>query len=253
MSGPNAELMAKYGSVVEKTADGTPFAAKMFFAMATMGLARRYAQQQADQRAQAQQLNMIFENLQGQSLQDTRQGFQYTRPPAFIAAPGTSDPNSFPNMPLGFDQGMVRMAAVAAEMGRELAGSEKRALSLPPMPTGAMSPAAAVKSFVGITQKAMGNPAALAGKLRPSGSLVTRHANALMGAAKAGVKPAVTLGALGVGALGLGAYAASKPVLGYLSKEQERPTYGAVAHGAPQLAYGVNSYGNPQLGSPFVQ
>jgi len=201
----------------EKTA-GTPFAAKMFFAMATMGLARQYAQQQADQRAQAQRLNMIFEGLQGENLQDTRQGLQYTRPPAFIAPPGTSDPNAFPGMPLGFDQGMVRMASIASEVGRQLAGQEKAALSLP-------------GGLAGATGKLLGVGKALAGA----------------------AKPAARLGALGVGALGVGAYAASKPVLGYLSKQQEHPTWGATAQGAPQLAYGVNQYGTPQLGSPFVQ
>lgn len=218
MSGPNADLLKQYGTKVASS----PFAAKVLFAMSAMAIARNFAKEQHDQRLQAEMMNDRFQQLQMAELASTRQGAQYTRPPMMIAPEGVrGDENAFSGVPLGFDQGMVRMAAVAAKAGRELAMLEKQALGLP---------------GIGMAGGAMG-----------------RAAGALGEAAKAPLRKAVRGGALAVGALGLGAYAASKPVMGALARETKTPTYGATAQGAPQLAYGVNEYGSPEMGSPFVR
>lgn len=202
--------------------DGTPFAAKMFFAMTAMGMAHSFARQQAKQRQHAEMMNDAFQRAQSDALQGTRDGLRGSRAPVFVApelvAGGRQDPNSFMGVPLGYDQGMVRMASAVEKVARAQAHQEKQALSVPGL---------------GSAAKGLGS--------------------ALTGAVKAPLGKAARLGALGVGALGVGAYAASKPALGYLSKENPTPTRGGVSAGAPQLAYGVNEYGVPQLGSPFIQ
>jgi hypothetical protein len=267
MSGPNEELMRCYGTAPLVKEAGTPFAAKMLFAMAAMQMARNFAEEQQYQRLQAKALNDRFQQLQSSDLGPTRDAMQHSRPRVFIGPTlpmgGPSDPNNLSGIPLGWDEGMVRTAAVADAVGADLA---KTALGLTPIVQGAQRAGQAVRGALqsGATKRflaagqtlppvaAGGSPFRMPSKT-PVPSPAGPSSSGIGSTVKSLGRGLVTAGALGVGAAGLGALSMAKPAIGYLSREQETPTYGASAYGSPQLSYGVNRYGQPQLGAPFIQ
>lgn len=266
--------MVQYGTediFLEKTSDGTPFAAKLLFAMVAMKMARNYGDELQSQRLQAQALNDRFQDIQRMNLGSTRDALQHTTPRAFVAPVlpmgGPSDPNAMMGIPLGWDQGMVRTASIARAVGSDMA---KVALGIPPVlpalqragqavrgafQSGATKRLLAAAEEGGVGSVAKGVPP-VAGPYRTPGRVAPAPAPAAAPVAgKSGGlgKKLLAGGALGLGAAGVGAFALGRGSLGYLSKEQRQPTYGGSAFGAPQLAYGVNQYGYPQLGAPFIQ
>ena len=271
MTGPNEELMCEYGTeVVEKTASGSPFAAKLLFAMMAMRMARDFAEDQTYQRLQAKSLNDRFQQLQNSDLAVTRDALQHSRPRVFVGPNlpmgGPQDPNALQGVPLGWDEGMVRTAAVADAVGGDLA---KTALGIPQVQGALQRGAQAVRGAFqsGATKRLLqaakvegvapsvqgGSPFRVAPKMPTPTPPPAAGPGPVSSTLKGVGRGLATAGALGVGAVGMGAFAAGRPALGYLSREQDNPTYGATANGAPQLAYGVNQWGQPQLGAPFIQ
>ena len=252
--GPNEELMARYGTrpvFEEKTAEGTPFAAKILFAMVAMKMARNYADELQIQRLEAQNLNNQFQNMQRMNLGPTRDAMEHSRPKAFIAPAlpmgGPQDPNAMAGIPLGWDEGMVRTAAVAQAAGADLAK----------VAVGGFDLGGALGRAGGALRKAFQPGVEGAAKAAIPPTLkqppISAAFKPVADAARGVQRKVVGAGALGLGVAGLGALAGTRSALGYLSSEQEQPTYGATPYGAPQLSYGVNQYGQPQIGSPFIQ
>lgn len=259
---PNEELMRVYGTeedFLEKKSGISPFARRMLFGMLAMSMARGFSQNLNEQRAQAQAMNDAFHRLQQMKLGPSISGVRQTVAPAFVPPDGDIGYAPFP-VPIGMDAGMVRVAsAIGAEMAQKdkeagimgsLAGMASKSK---PLAQGLFRVGQGLKAPVRAAGAAMASPAAQKVVGGVQQAIASPTAQKVIGGAKSFGRSALTAGALGVGALGLGAYAATKPALSYLSKEQQPANWGLTDYGAPQLAYGVNEYRQPQLGLPFIR
>ena len=273
MNGPNQELMQQYGTgdvFQEKTAGSTPFAAKIFFAMATMQLAQKFHDDMVRQQEQAMAMNGAIQQLRQAQMAETSHALRpggTGLPVPFIAGPE----DYYASLPLGMTQGMVRTASIAKEIGTEMAKKATSLLNLSPVKKpgmfpsfkspGVPKPAALSNAGPDATQvfkrTAGGSISPAGGPYRMSAKPVVAPSNpsggvggALRSVGRFGKRTAL----IGLGAAGLGLYAATKPVLGALSTagQHGNETYGATASGAPALAYGVNRWGEPQAGTPFI-
>lgn len=203
---------------------------------------------------------------------------------AFPGGPPLQGPNP---MPLGWDQGMVRMASatlseVASDMAKTagpltfLKGLASRGPrpSAPSIPGGAGSalraPAAAPKTVFqapapgampttptptpkpAAGQLAAPAPAAAAGAAaKPAAAAGKAEKSIWSGFAKGGWKTRVPL-MLGMGAAAYGAHKLLSGTAQAMSRETPEADWGNTQHGAARLPYGVNRWGQAQVGTPFV-
>lgn len=274
MNRPNLTLMQHYGTAgvfKEKTAGSTPFAARVAAAVFAGRMAAEAGAEMSLQNMEAHQLNQQFRLLEERNMAPAIANLQHTRAPMFV--PAGSD------IPVGWDEGMVRLASIARACGTEMA---KAAFGLPgvtstPMhaPLGPMktqvSGAAAKSGLPGVTSTPMHAPLgpaqtqASAGGARPTPPAATTVVSpppsaAAPAAAPAGPKPGLMEGmlgknwkakALGYGALAGGGYLALKGLnagLGALSRPAPPQSWGA----GYQVPMGVNQYGYPQAGTPLM-
>jgi len=264
MTRPNEELMRHYGTDVdfqEKEAGISPFAQRLLFAMLAMRMAQHVGGEMSEQRQQAIAMNDAFRALQLQQMASTIGNAQHAQAPVF--APPGADLGYLPYpVPIGMDAGMVR---VASALGAELAQMEKEAGIMSGM-AGLLSKSPnlakpfqqvghALQAPVRAAQAAAASPMGqkIVGGLQKARDVAAPVAQKAVAGAKTVGRGALAGGLVGAGLLGGTAYLASKPVLGYLSREQGPADWGETTYGAPQLAHGINQYGQPQLGTPFIR
>lgn len=209
---PNPELVRRYGTqhvFLEKTAGELPLVARLSAALLSASYGHGVVKSQAEQRNEADLLNQAAEEVEKARLRPATSALQHTRSPAFIGN-GFIDPSL---VPVGMDEGMVRLASIADASGRAL-----------------------VKvSGIGYT-----------GMMAGAGKLLEKGVQKLPGLG--GMKGSLALGA---GVLGAG-YAGTKLVKGglkALGREGGPKNYGA---GNYQVPFGVNEYGHPQSGTPLA-
>ena len=213
MNYPNLALMRQYGTAGvfrEKTAGATPFAARVAAAVFSGQMVSAAGHAMDLQRAEAHQLNEQFRLLEQRRLAPAVENLQHTRAPMFV--------NAESDLPVGWDEGMVRLASIAHGVGSDMA---KLAIGIPAAAPKAAAPIAAAAA-------------------KPAGSLM----QGLLGnhwKAKA----------LGYGALLGGGYMALKgtnSTLGAMSRPAPPQNWGA----GNQIPMGVNQYGYPQGGTPLM-
>lgn len=132
---PNLTLMQHYGTAGvfrEKTAGASPFASRVAAAVFTGAMISSSQHGMALQQMEAHQLNEQFRLIEQRQMAPALDNLRHTRAPMFV--PAGSD------VPVGWDEGMVRLASIAHDCGSEMA---KHALQLPP-------PAALPKTLPGV-------------------------------------------------------------------------------------------------------
>lgn len=226
MNAPNEYLCRLYGT--EKQAEipmgGRVALGVLGLALAASAIGKLERRQMTDQME-----NRAFNGQELQRLSPMNEGFRGRARP-MISPYGQPSMGMLPaeGVPIGYDDGMVRLASVLHETGRRMA---KQAMNPPPTATSALAGIAG--SLGGIADKVKALPGMLKGK---SGL---------------GWKGQLGLGAAGIGAAVLGTKAVNKG-LGALGHEDTHPVnYGTAQYGGPRLANGVNQYGVPQVGTPF--
>jgi len=228
MSGPNELLCRLYGT--EKNAE-IPIGGRV--ALGVLGLAlAASAIGKMEQRHEVQHDdNRAFNGQELQRISPMNDGFRgRVRPMISPYGQPTMGMLSAEGVPVGYDDGMVRLASVARETGRLMA---KQAMNVPPVPSMSGALSGIASSVGGLVDKAKALPGMLKGKTG------------------LGWKGQLGLGAAGLGAAYLGTKAVNKG-FGALGHEDSHPVnYGTAQYGGPRLANGVNQYGVPQVGTPF--
>jgi hypothetical protein len=211
---PNAELTRCYGTehvLEEKTAGEIPLVARLSAALLSASAGHAVVKSQAEQRDEADLLNLAAEELEKSRLRPATSALRHTRSPGIIGrGQGFIDPSL---VPLGMDEGMVRLASMADRSGR------------------------ALTKIAGIgTVMAAG-----------AGKLLEKGVQAVPGLG--GIKGSLALGAgvLGAGYLGTKAVRGGLKALG--GEGRGAANYGA---GNYQVPMGVNEYGHPQLGTQLA-
>lgn len=136
---PDLELMRQYGNeslYLEKQAGAGAFVARVGMALLAMKMIDSFHQNVGAHRFASE---MQSEGMRAPSpeMQDVNMRMRYTRSPVMVAASGVlrtpeQIENNYqmgvlPSVPVGMDQGMVRMASAMSDLGREMA---KEALGL---------------------------------------------------------------------------------------------------------------------------
>lgn len=216
------------GVFFSKTAGVSPFAARVAAAMFSGAMVHAAGHEMDRQRAEAHQLNEQFRMAEQRMMAPVNQSLMHARAPMFV--PAGSD------LPVGWDEGMVRLASIARGAGEDMA---KQAAMMPtfepdPFKGRAPLPMRAAASAAAPTAQQAAKPGLMRSALGAAASPMGRKV-------------------LGYGALLGGGYLALKGVnagLGALS----RPAPAQQNWGAPgtQLPMGVNQYGQPQPGSPLM-
>jgi len=124
MNRPNAALMELYGTddiFKEKVAGMPPLSGRIAASLLsrTMLMNRRLAEERHRQEAMA--MNAQFRMIEHEMMRPELQNLEHSHVPMFV--PAGSD------LPAGWDEGMVRLASIAADTGRDMA---KLALGMPP-------------------------------------------------------------------------------------------------------------------------
>jgi len=232
MNHPNLLLLRHYGTAgvfAEKTAGAVPFAARVAAAVFSGHMARDAGQEMDRQRLEAHQMNEQFRLLEQRAMNPALQNLHHTQAPRFVEA------NS--DLPVGWDEGMVRLASIARAAGRDIA---KLAAGVMPAPV--------VKPPMPMAKPVTPAPAAAA----PAKSLTSTALSAGNGAMNTMFGPHWKGKALALGAVAGGGYLGLKGLnkgLGVMSREAGPQSWGSPE---TQLPMGVNQYGNPQLGSPLM-
>lgn len=233
MTSPNEALMDAYGTrelFEEKLAEMSPWVPRVIGGLGALALLAGMQHNRKESVQQQQDVSELGRQLELAKMQRANEGLRHTTP-AFIIPPGY-------DVPVGLDQGMVRMAsALGADLAKE-AGIGGMLSGLTKNLQGASQ---AVKGWVGgLKMPATPNPVSAA-----------QTGSKMMGGLGLGMKGNLALGGLAVAGL----YGGSKAInagANYLQKEPSGPaTYGAGRFGA-QLPYGVNQYGQPQVGTPLM-
>jgi hypothetical protein len=240
MTPPNHELMYRYGTAgvfAEKNAGAVSLVERLAGGLLGYG---RVAANKADtdkHRAQAEAMNEMLRELELSKVDQAAQLLRHTPVPRF--AP--------PELPPGWDEGMVRMAAVAAGAGADLAKE------------------AGLGNFAGFAKSIGGALSGLGGKAAglfgggasaikaPSavgGGLLSKSKGLLGGKAGLGIKGNLALAGAAGGALYLGNKALQKGTQVMGSEAPGPAVYGGGRHGY-RLPFGVNQYGQPQVGTPL--
>lgn len=295
MNTPDLELLHAFGNedvYADKIAGRADLLARVALGLLGYGVGRMALSRTAGNQAQAEAVDDAFERMQRIQLQQAEQGARHTRPPIVI-------PVNSPGMrrwdgdavPVGMDEGMVRLAHVAYSVGADMA---KEALSIPSglgdaakglfgaakgilgggapsvgkvMGAAAQAPkmptlAAAAQKITGGLQAAPKPPpgvgqaaSTLAGGLM--GSLGGVGAKIQKGLQQSGIKTPGdalrTAGGLALGGAAIkGGVSALKGGLNVMGREAPPAQFGSVQQGGSRVANGINEYGQPDLRTPFM-
>jgi hypothetical protein len=281
MNEPDLTLLHAFGNedvYADKLAGRGELIARLMMGALGYGSARAELAQQKEQRRQAEVMNDSLERLQAIKMQEVEHNARHTRPPIVIPAPVPGLRRwDGGDVPVGMDEGMVRMAsAIGEDMAKEalsiepLMGMAKNFLGSAGKAMGSIAPK--MPSLGGAAQKVTGGlPSTAAAPKIPSlanevGGVLGQGAKALAsvpGKIQSGLKQsgitslggaAKTLGGLALGAGAL--YAGGKALKGGLnvmSREAQPAQYGSVYSGGSRVPYGINEYGQPDLRAPFTQ
>ena len=119
MNTPNLELMRHFHTedvYEQKLAGGIPLAARFMLASANVARGQADDAEQQTLQLQAQEMNERLREARALKMQATNSGFQHTRAPMVLSAGHTHGMMSGEDVPVGMDEGMVRMASVAGRM-----------------------------------------------------------------------------------------------------------------------------------------
>lgn len=229
MNTPHPALMARYGTedvFLAKTADAVPLLARLGMGILNFELA---SSNKTSGREAEIENTMRAEAIRELELQRMQQATAPLRGQASGATP--------------LDQGMTRLASIAAHTGADMAKEG-----------GIGDFVTAAKAFGG---KAMGALKGLGGAGAASAPAAAGAGGGLMKflGGGAGLKTNLALGGavIGAGVLGSKAMHAAGRSMGQQPYGGVAPTYGgATSRGTGvQLPYGVNQYGQPQVGTPL--
>lgn len=114
MDGPDPRLMRTFGTqevYKQKLAGGLPFAQRL--ALSALNVHRNNSDEAdlEEQRAKAQELNDQLRAVRAQLMSPVEQGMQHTRVPSILSAGHSPGMMRGEDVPVGFDEGMVRMAS----------------------------------------------------------------------------------------------------------------------------------------------
>jgi hypothetical protein len=284
MTAPDLELMRRFGNedvYADKLAGRSELVARLALGLIGYGSGRAELARQRSLQQQAAELNEAFERMQSLKLQQAETNARHTRVPLIIPAPVPGmrrwDGDS---VPVGMDDGMVRLAAVAFDVGTDMA---KEALSIQPLVESAksifgkigptvgkvMSSAAAPKAptlaaagqkITGIAQAAPKPPPAVG----QAGAVLTGQAGltGLGARLQSGLKQsgttslrgaAITAGGLALGGMAIkGALGGVRKGVDVMSREAGPAQWGGQQFGGSKVPYGINEYGQPDIRSPFM-
>lgn len=133
---PNAHLMKLYGTedvYLSKQADGTaPLALRLAAAMLAMGAVNRYQEALTNAEQSSQFKNRMMRDMEAERMRSMVDApLRHSRSPMLVApmlpGGGYGTVGSYPDMPVGMDEGMVRLSCIAADIGRLDAELEKSA------------------------------------------------------------------------------------------------------------------------------
>lgn len=276
VNAPDQELLHAFGNedvYADKLAGRSELVARLAMGLMGYGIGRSELARQRSHQAEAEAMNEAFEHMQAMQLQQAESGARHTRPRIVIPAP-------VPGMrrwdgdavPVGMDEGMVRLASVAYDVGADMAkeafpsaqplieGAKKLfgkigpAVAQGPKMTGASGVVqAAPKPPPGVGQAASTLSAGAAGG-GLLGGLGTKLQNGLQ---QTGIK-SMRGAAMTAGGLALGGLAIKKAVGGVrkgvdvMAQEAGPAQYGAQQHGGSRVPNGINEYGQPDLRTPFM-
>lgn len=293
MTAPDLKLLRAFGNediYAAKLAGQGELVARLAMGLLGYGAGRSALSQQRSQQAEAEAMNAAFERMQAMQLQQAEAGARHTHTPLIIPAPvrGMSrwDGDA---VPVGMDEGMVRLASVAYDVGADMA---KEALSIEPLVDmaknifskaapalgkvmgGAAKPpamptlAAAAQKITGAVQAAPKPPpgigqaaATLAGGAAGGGGLLgslgSWGAKAQQGLQQSGITSlkgaAGTAAGLALGGAAIkGAVGGVKKGVGIMSQEASPAQFGSQQYGGSRVANGINEYGQPDLRTPFM-
>lgn len=223
MNTPNPTLMRQYGTedvFLGKLAGSGALLERVGMGLLNYGLADSNAKSDVDAHAKQEVMDAAAREFALAKMELAASPLRHQHAPMFALA----------DLPAGWDEGMVRMASIAAHTGVDLA----KTAGIGDFFAGVVP---AIKQF---GQKALG--------AAPAATPLERGAGALKGKLGLGWKGNALLaaGALGTGVVANKAMHKATQVMG--AESPAAPTYGPGRHGI-QLAYGVNSYGQPQLGT----
>jgi hypothetical protein len=212
---PHPGLLSAYGThgtFLEKAAGELPLGMRMGAGLLGFGLLRRQDEAVAREAMQARRMNEALRELELLRMQQAIANARHTQVPMMAG-----------DMPLGLDEGMVRMASQALQKEAGLGVAAGQAFG-------------AAKTF--LSQAPKPQAAGLdAGKLW--------NRTGLAGGAWKWKLPALAGAYMGYKGLTGGV----KKGLGYLSGEPHPANYGQMG---PSVPAGVNQYGQPQMGTPFM-
>jgi hypothetical protein len=125
---PRPDLLHTYGTtdvLEEKTAGELPLVARVSAALLNAGLGHAAVKSQGEQRDDAALMNLAAEDLEQRRLSPATQSLRHTHAPALIGR-GFVDPAM---VPVGFDEGMVRLAQASGRVLAKLGGIGYTALA----------------------------------------------------------------------------------------------------------------------------
>lgn len=236
MNTPVPELMKQYGTedvFLSKTADAVPLLARLGASILNYKLVANNDEKAREQRLEDELRYEAVREHELAKMRPATENLRHTHAPMFL--PAGSD------VPVGYDEGMVRLASIATGVGADMAKE------------------AGLGDFANFAKTMVAKvPGALKGLVNTTTSPTGAASTGLIGGAKRaltgglGLKTNLALGAAAVG----GTMLASKAMGATgraMSREQEGPpVYGGAVRGVGyQLPFGVNQYGQPQVGSPL--
>lgn len=270
MNTPNAVLMQHYGTETvfqEKQAGAESLLARLAAGLGSYALAKSNNRVNRKHEMQAAAMNEMLREVELAKIDTAAQLLRSSPYPRFIPGVGMMSPmtTSMPARDIpqgsidgaqwdrdyndGMDEGMVRMASIAARAGADMAkeaglgGFADFMKSIAPALKGAGQTAA---TAAGSLAKAPGVASAAGG----AGGLLSKGKDLLGGKMGLGWKGNLALTGLAAGGLMLGNKGIQKATQ-VMGEEAGGPAvYGAGRHGY-QLPMGVNQYGQPQLGTPL--
>lgn len=148
MNAPDQELLHAFGNediYADKLAGRAELVARLAMGLIGYGSGRTELHRQRSLQVEAEAMNAAFEHMQAMKLQQAEAGARHSRAPYVLRAPIRMDHESgnglggkswdaldqgMPIYPVGLDEGMVRMASVAYDVGADMA---KEALSIQPL------------------------------------------------------------------------------------------------------------------------
>lgn len=296
MNAPDQALLKAFGNedvYADKLAGRADLVARVAMGLIGYGSGRTELSRQRSLQAEAEAMNAAFERMQAMKLQQAEAGARHTRPPIVIPAPvpGMRRWDGDAVM-LGLDEGMVRLASVAYDVGVDMA---KEAISIQPLADMAKSIfgkagtlTAGAGKVVGAVAQAPKAPTLASAAQKITGGLqaapkpppaLGQAASTLAGGAAAGGGLMGALGGIGqkvhqglqqsgitslkgaattAGGLALGGMAIKGAVggvqkgLDVMAREAGPQQYGTQQYGGSRVPYGINEYGQPDLRTPFM-